>query len=46
MKFRHDQLKEIYSAVKHGQWRNFETKEELIKILENYFIEYALQEGE
>ena len=45
MKFNHDQLKEIYSAVKNGEWRNQEIKEELIKILENYFIDYVLQEN-
>jgi len=44
MKFNHDQLKEIYSAVKNGEWRDQEIKEELIKILENYFIDYVLQE--
>ena len=45
MKFNHDQLKEIYSAVKNGEWKDQEIKEELIKILENYFIDYVLQEN-
>ncbi len=44
MNFNHDQLKEIYSAVKRGEWRDQEIKQEIIKILENYFIDYVLQE--
>ena len=42
MKFRHHELVEIYSALKEGCWVNFETKEDLVKRLENYLIEVAM----
>ena len=44
MKFNHDQLKEIYSAVKRGEWRDQEIKQEIIRVLENYFSDYGLHE--
>ena len=42
MKFNHEQLVEIYSGVKEGCWTNQEIREELIKKLENYFIQVGL----
>tara|TARA_R100000742_G_C4269664_1_gene88215 strand:+ start:863 stop:1003 length:141 start_codon:yes stop_codon:yes gene_type:complete len=44
MKFTHEQLKEIYSALKKGCWRDPEIKEDLIQRLENYFIQYVLEQ--
>ena len=44
MNFTHEQLKEIYSALKKGSWRDPEIKEDLIERLENYFIQYVLEQ--
>ena len=42
MKFKHHQLVEIYSALTEGSWINQETKDELIKTIEQYFIAVAI----
>ena len=42
MNFKHHQLVEIYSALKAGCWVNQETRDELIKRLENYLIRVAM----
>ena len=42
MNFRHHQLVEIYSALKEGFWVNIETRDELIKRLEEYMIRVAM----
>ena len=42
MNFKHHQLVEIYSALKEGCWVNLETRDELIKRLEDYMIRVAM----
>ena len=42
MNFKHHQLVEIYSALKEGCWVNLETRNELIKRLEDYMIRVAM----
>ena len=42
MKFRHHELVEIYSALKEGCWVNQDTRDELIKRLEDYLIRVAM----
>ncbi len=42
MNFKHHQLVEIYSALKEGCWVNLETRDELIKTLEEYMIKVAM----
>ena len=42
MNFKHHQLVEIYSALKEGCWVNIETRDELIKRLEDYLIRVAM----
>ena len=42
MRFKHNQLVEIQSALKEGSWINQETKDELIENLEQYFITVAI----
>lgn len=39
--FSHEQLVEIHSGLKNGTWVNHETRMELIKLIENYFIDLA-----
>ena len=39
---RHSELVEIYSALKEGCWVNIETRNELIKRLEDYLIRVAM----
>ena len=42
MNFKNHQLVEIYSALKEGCWVNQETRDELIKRLEDYLIRVAM----
>ena len=44
MNFKHHQLVEIYSALKEGCWVNLETRDELIKRLEDYMIKVAMHD--
>ena len=39
--FSHEQLVEIHSGLKNGCWVNHEVRMELIKMLEDHFIELA-----
>ena len=39
--FSHEQLVEIHSGLKNGTWVNHEVRMELIKMLEDHFIELA-----
>ena len=38
----HSELVEIYSALKEGCWVNIQTRDELIKRLEDYLIRVAM----
>ena len=42
MNFKHHQLLVFYSALKEGCWVNIETRDELIKRLEEYMIRVAM----
>ena len=42
MNFNHQEYVEIYSALKEGCWVNIETRDELIKRLEEYMIRVAM----